>query len=129
MARKSSGVAGVATTATLNQDVFVGGTEYLTVIGVVGSVANAAGAAGDVSVQVFPYLDDLQSDLISPTNGTLESLTALPLTAVDTVAAVLAGSRAQILSRYRVTGIRRVQIQVKNNNVATKPVEIDFNTG
>lgn len=116
--------ATVLTTATLNQDVAVGGTEWLTVIAIVGTAAAAAGAAGDVSVSVLPYLDDQVA-------GTGPSLvpTTLALPTTESVAAVLAASRAYVFIRVRVAGLSRVQIQAKNNNAATKPVEINFGLG
>lgn len=116
MARKqSTGTIGAG--ATLTQDVVVGGSQFLTVIGIIGPTATAA---GDVSVQVFPFLDD-------PNGAGLEqTVTDLPLPTVDAVAAILASSKAQILGRYRVSGIRRVRISLKNNNVGALPGEIDF---
>lgn len=119
MAKVSSN--SVAAGSTLNQDVYTGASEWLTVIGIVGTAANAAGAAADVSVAVQPYLDDA-----GDTNTPGPTLAPLPLGAVDTVAAVLSSSRAWTLSRFRVAGLRKVQIQVKNANAAAKPVEIDF---
>jgi hypothetical protein len=49
--------------------------------------------------------------------------------ATDTGVAVLANSRAQQIVRFRVAGIRKVRIFVKNNNAATKPVEADYHLG
>lgn len=121
MARVTS--SSVAAGATLNQDVQLGGNEWLTVIAVVGTSGNAAGAAGDVSVNVLPYLDDAAP---GSSTGTLSPLT---LGTADTVAATLSSSRAYILARYRVAGLRRVQIQAKNNNAGAKPVEINFDLG
>jgi hypothetical protein len=119
MAKASN--ASVATGATLNQDVVVGGSEWLSVIGIIGTAANAAGVAGDVSIAVLPYLDhDVNPTLVPATLG-------LPTT--DSAAAVLASSRAWVFARYRVAGIRKVQIRVMNNNVASKPAEADFSLG
>lgn len=108
---------------TLNQDLDTGAEEWLTVIAVVGSAANAASAAGDVSVNVLPYLDDATGPLGART------LSPLNLPTADAVAAVLSSSRAYILGRFRISGLSKVQIQAKNNNAAAKPVEINYFTG
>jgi hypothetical protein len=117
--------ASVATGATLNQDLDTGAEEWLTVIAVVGTAANAAGAAGDVSVNVLPYLDDSVSGL----QGAAKTLAPLNLPTADSIAAVLSSSRAYVLARYRISGISKVQIQAKNNNAGSKPVEINYTTG
>lgn len=122
MARKASTVD-IAAGASLTQDVQLGGTEFLTVTALVGSAGNAAGAAGDVSVTVSPYLDDA-----TPATP-LGSVSPLPLPVLESAAAVLVASRAVIFARYRVSGISRVQIAVKNNNVAAKPAEANFDLG
>lgn len=108
----------IASGATLNQDVVLGASEWLTVIAIVGPTATAA---ADVSVNVQPYTDE--SSTVAPV------LAPLNLPTADAVAAVLSASRAYIFARYRVAGIRKVQIQAKNANVGALPVEIDFQIG
>jgi hypothetical protein len=121
MARKASAAgADVATGASLTQDVAVGGSETLTVVGVVGSVANAAGASTDVVISVQPYHDDEKSDSSA---GTLADVL---IPAIETGTAVLANSAAQQFARFRVSGLRKVRISVKNNNAASKPVVMTF---
>jgi hypothetical protein len=119
MARTAS--ASVGTGATLNQDVEIGGAEYLNVIGITGTAANAASANGDISIVVLPYMDDAVGSGL-PTLGP----TTLNLPVLDVGPNVLVSSRAWIQSRFRVAGIQRVQIQAKNNNAGAKPVEINF---
>jgi hypothetical protein len=114
--------AAVLTTASLTQDVVTAGKEWLAVTGIVGTAGSPAGAAGDVSMVVLAYMDDATP---AAPLGTLVPVT-VPLPATDSIAAVLASSRAWIFQRIRVAGIRMVQIQVKNNNAATKPVEANF---
>lgn len=116
MARKQS-TGTIAAGGTLTQDVVLGGSQFLTVIGIIGPTATGA---ADVSVQVFPFLDDPNGA------GVEQTVTDLPLPTVDSVAAVLANNKAQILARYRVSGIRRVRIALKNNNVGALAGEIDF---
>ena len=113
--------------ATLNADLDTGASEWLTVIAVLGNAGNAAGAAGDISVSVLPYLDDA----ISGAQGATRTLAPLPLPTVadGVVAAVLSAPRAYVMARYHVAGLSKVQIQAKNNNIAAKPVEIDYNLG
>jgi hypothetical protein len=120
MARAVS--TGIATGASLTEDVALGGVEWLTVIGVVGNAASAAGASGDVGITVQPYLEDAVGTA-TPT------LADVLVPATDTGVAVLANSRAQQIVRFRVAGIRKVRIFVKNNNAATKPVEADYHLG
>jgi len=112
----------VATTAVLAQDLTVSEEEWLTVIAVAGPTATAA---GDISVAVLPYLSDRPG--ASGQNAPLAPAT-LPL-AVTTqepgTAAVLAAGKAYVLARYAVTGLDKVQVQAKNNNVGTLPVEIN----
>jgi hypothetical protein len=124
MARKASAAgADIAAGASLTQVVAVGGSEFLTVLGVVGSAANAAGASGDVTISVQPFMDDEKADA---SGGTLSD--AL-IPALETGTAVLANSMAQQFMRFRVSGLRKVQISVKNNNVAAKPVIANFDLG
>jgi hypothetical protein len=106
--------------AFLNQDVQLGGSEFLTITAVVGTAASAATAAGDVVLTVAPYLDD------ATPAAPVGSVSPLPLPTLESAAAVLVASRAYVFARYRVAGINRVQIQVKNNNAAAKPVEANF---
>lgn len=117
-------VGSIATGSSLTVDMPVGGNEWLTVIGVVGTAASPAALAGDVAVTVQPFLQDASTG--APDNSTLSDLVLAP---IDTVAAVFANNRAQTLSRFRVAGLTRVRIFVKNNNAATKPVEADLNLG
>jgi hypothetical protein len=119
MARVAS--ASVNAGATLNQDVNVGGSEFLTVLVQVGNSGSAAGAAGDSSVTVQQYVD--------PASGQTPVLAPINIPTLETSAAVLVGSTAYVWARYRVSGISRVQIQAKNNNAAAKPVEIDYDLG
>ena len=56
MARVSN--SSVAAGTALTQDIQLGGSEWLAVVGVVGNAANAATAAGDVIIWAQPYLDD-----------------------------------------------------------------------
>jgi hypothetical protein len=121
MAQKVS--ASVNAGATLTQDVAVGGSEFLVVTGRVGNAGSAATAAGDVVISVQPYMDDEKSD---SSGGTLSDALA---PALETGTAVLANSTAQQVVRYRVSGWRKVQVVVKNNNAAAKPVTIDFGIG
>ena len=107
----------VASGALFTHDLPIGGVEWLTIIGAV----LAAGAAADVSTNVVPYTDDADA---SP-----GLLTGLLLPVDSTAAAVLTNGVAYIMNRYKVSGIRKVQIQVKNNNVAAKSVELDYFTG
>jgi hypothetical protein len=124
MARKASAAgADIAAGASLTQVVAVGGSEFLTVLGVVGAAGNAASASGDVVVSVQPFMDDEKSD---SSGGTLSD--AL-IPALETGTAVLANNAAQQFMRFRVTGLRKVQISVKNNNVAAKPVIANFDLG
>lgn len=124
MARKASAAgADIAAAGSLTQDVALGGSEFLTVIGVVGSAGNAAGASGDVVISVQPYLDDEKSD---SSGGTLADVL---LPALETGTAVLANSAAQQFMRFRVSGLRKVRINVKNNNIAAKPVIANFDLG
>jgi hypothetical protein len=107
-------VAGGGGTGT--QDVTTGGSEFLTVIGVIGPTATAL---ADVGVTVQPYLDDKDSPTLSD---------AL-VPAVETGTGILANNKAQIVMRWRVSGIRKVRIFLKNNNVGALPGEIDFDLG
>lgn len=124
MARKASAVgADIAAGASLTQDVAVGGSEFLTVLGIVGSATNAAGASGDVVISVQPFMDDEKSDA---TGGTLSDAV---MPALESGTAVLANSMAQQIVRYRVTGFRKVRISIKNNNAAAKPAIAIFDLG
>lgn len=105
---------------TLTQDVYTGASEWLLVIGILGPTA---AAAGDVSVSVQPYLDDH-----GDTNNPGPTLSDIPLgTDASSVAAVLANNKAQVLSRFRVAGLRKVRVTLKNNNATTAlPGQLDF---
>lgn len=109
----------------MTQDVAVGETENLVVTAVVGNASNAAGAAGDVSIQVFPILDDA----VQLTPDAPATVIPIAITASDTGAAVLSANRAYTWGRFKVGGFYRVQIQVKNNNASAKPVEISYQLG
>jgi len=106
---------------TMTQDVVVGGSEFLTVIGTLGPTA---AAAGDVSISVQPYLDN--------PNGADQGQTLSDATvpALETGTAVLANSKAQQVVRFRVSGMRKVQVVLKNNNATTAlPGRVDFDLG
>lgn len=128
-------VASLAAAATTTQDVVVGGSEYLTVIALIGPTATAL---GDAILTVQPYRDDKPDPTtypgsVGPSSGTSTgsgpTLAPISLPALDTVANVLVGNIAYAFSRFRVAGLHRVQIQLKNNNVAALPAEIDFDLG
>lgn len=119
MAKTTS--ASVNAGSTLTQDVNTGGSEFLTVIAQVGNAGNAAGAAGDVVLTVQAYVDgDTKTPFV---------LAPINVPTLESTAAVLVGSTAYVFQRYRVSGLAKVQLQAKNNNVAAKPVEIDFDLG
>jgi len=120
MARVSN--SSVAAGTALTQDIQLGGSEWLAVVGVVGNAANAATAAGDVIIWAQPYLDDA-------VNNNLPTLADITMFPDATNVAVLANSRAQHLVRFRVAGLRKVRIFVKNNNAAAKPVEANYDLG
>lgn len=109
----------------LKQDVTVSGEDFLTVIGDIGPTA---AAAGDVQVQVVPYLSDLEST--DHGNGPTLADVSLALaqsTNDPGVAAVLAGNHARVMVRMRVTGIDKVQIILTNKNATTAlPGRLDF---
>jgi hypothetical protein len=107
--------ASVAAGATVTQDVLLGATETLTVIAAVGPTATAS---GDVVVTVQPYTDE--------DRGSPSVLAPMALNAFDAVGPTLVAGQAWKLSQFKVAGYRRVQIQVKNNNVGALPVEFTF---
>lgn len=90
---------------TLVQDVPCGGTDWL----VVNSDMTGT-AAGDLIVTVVPYEGD----------GVTLSSTTLPPVAGYGFVPTLAGGHVTAVQKYDVTGIDKVQLQVKNNNVAAQ---------
>ena len=122
MARTVS-AGNLANGVALVQDVELAGSEWLSVIGVVGTAATPATAAGDVIVTVRAFLDD-SKDAANPQNATIVPIN-LAVDAVS-IANTLVSSRAYLGNRYRVAGLRRVRIAVTNNNVAAMPVEVTF---
>lgn len=127
--------ASQATGTTLLQDVNVSGVEFLTILALAGPTATAA---GDITLVVQPYRDD-KADATTypgstgPSSGTSTSagptLAPIALPTLESTAAVLVSNIAYVFARYRVAGLHRVQIQAKNNNAGTLPVEIDFDLG
>lgn len=115
MARKTGSQA---TTTTLTQDVKLAGSEFLTVLAQAGPTATAA---GDITLTVQQYVDAANTGdpVLAPIN----------IPTLETSAAVLVGGIAYVWARFRVSGISKAQIQAKNNNVGTLPVEIDFDLG
>jgi hypothetical protein len=120
---------------TLTQDVRVGGSEFLSVLVLVGPTATAA---GDAVLTVQPYRDDLADKTTYPgstgpssgtSTGTGPTLAPITLPTLENAAAVLVSNIAYVWARYRVAGLHTVQIQAKNNNVAGLPVEIDYDLG
>jgi hypothetical protein len=127
--------AAVLTTALLTQDVVVGGSEFLTVLALAGPTATAA---GDISVTLQQYRDDKADPVTYPgstgpssgtSTGSGPTIAPINVPTLETSAAVLVSNVAYVWARYRVAGLHRVQIQAKNNNVGTLPVEIDFDLG
>ena len=127
--------ASQTTGTTLTQDVAVGGSEYLSVLALAGPTA---GAAGDITLAVQPYRDDKPDPVTYPgatgpssgtTMGAGPTLAPISLPTLDSAAAVLVSGVAYVWARYRVAGLHRVQIQAKNNNAGTLPVEIDYDLG
>ena len=108
------GGASLATGTTYNMDATVGGEDLLNVM----ADLSGAGAAGDVTVQVFPYGPDGVTLLTTP----------LPAVSGVGFAGTLNGGHACLSQQYAVQGIDRVQIQVKNNNAATKTVNASWRT-
>jgi hypothetical protein len=129
-------VTGSQTTGTtLTQDVRCGGSEFLSVLALAGPTATAA---GDITLVVQPYRDDLADKTTYPgstgpssgtSTGAGPTLAPIALPVLETTAAVLVGNVAYVYARYRVAGLHSVQIQAKNNNVGTLPVEIDYDLG
>lgn len=124
-----------ATGTTLTQDVNVSGVEFLTILALAGPTATAA---GDITLVVQPYRDDKPDPVTYPgatgpssgTNtGAGPTLAPIALPTLEASAAVLVANVAYVWARYRVAGMHRVQIQAKNNNAGTLPVEIDFDLG
>lgn len=133
MARNAVASQGAGTTAT--QDVNVGGSEFLTILALVGPTATAA---GDVVLGVQPYRQDKEDPTTypgstGPSTGTNQgsgpTIAPINLPTLETSAAVLVGGVAYVWSRYRVAGMHRVQIQVKNNNIAALPLEFNYDLG
>lgn len=136
MARVTAASQGAGTTFT--QYVNVSGTEYLSVLVLVGSVASAATAAGDAILTLQPFRDTAGDPSTypggtGPSTGTSTSagpaLAPITLPVLESAAAVLVSSVAYVWARYRVAGLHAVQIQAKNNNVAALPVEINYDLG
>ena len=131
---KSAG--NIAQNAFFNQDVVVGGSEYLTILAVVGPTATAL---GDVAVQLQQYRDDKADPVTYPgstgpssgtTTGAGPTLAPINIPTLEAQATnVLSGGLAYAWVRYRVAGLHRVQIQVQQKNVSALPVEIDFDLG
>jgi hypothetical protein len=130
---KSNGNQAAGT--ALNQYVNVSGSEYLSVLVLVGPTATAA---GDAVLTVQPYRDNAADPstypgATGPSTGTSTSagptLAPITLPTLENAAAVLVSNVAYIWARYRVAGLHAVQIQAKNNNVAGLPVEIDYDLG
>jgi hypothetical protein len=112
--------ASVATGVSLNQDVVVGGVDYLTILAIAGSAGTPAAAAGDITIVVHPYTDDAA-------NPAAVNPVSLPV--LDTSNNLLQGGQASLLNRFRVTGLHKVQIVARNNNAGSLPVEINFDLG
>jgi hypothetical protein len=110
---------------TLVQDVDVSHEDELTVIATLGPTATAA---GDVSVQVVPFLTDLEST--DHGNGPTLADTGLDLvqTTIDPgVAAYLKTGVARVMVRVHVTGFEKVRLVLTNNNTSTNlPGRLDF---
>jgi hypothetical protein len=96
MARKTS--SSIAGGGTLTQDVVTGGSEFLTVIGVIGATATAS---GDVVISAQPMLDNPDG---SDQNQTLADVL---LPTLETGTAVLTNNKAQQIVRYRVRASAR----------------------
>jgi hypothetical protein len=96
MARKVS--SSIAAGTTITQDVVTGGSEFLTIIGVIGPTATAS---GDVVITLQPYLDNPDGSDQSQT------LADVLVPALESGAAVLTNNKAQQIVRYRVAGEHR----------------------
>jgi len=90
-------------------DASVGASDFITVEG---SAGPGATAAGDLSVQVFPYMAD----------GVTISGTPLPAVAATGYAGTLSGGYSQLLQKYDVAGVDMVRVIFKNNNAGALPV-------
>jgi hypothetical protein len=118
MANKVSSGTIAAAGGTMTQDVATGGYEFLTVIGTLGPTA---AATGDISLSVQPFLDNPDG------NDQNQTLADVLVPALETGTAVLANNKAQQIVRYRVAGIRKVRIVLKNANASTAlPGRVDF---
>lgn len=112
--------ASISAGGSINQDQSVKGSEWLTIIGQVGSAGTPATAAGDANPFVKFFLEDGTTVLAG-------SGTAMPTD--DTTTASLTNGVAVKVSRYRLKGIAKVRISLQNNNVAALPGQLDYFIG
>lgn len=109
----------IAATASDSAVQSVKGSEWLTVIGKLGSAGTPAGAVTDINVFVNPYLEDDSQ----PTNIAGVGLSA---DATTTSAAVVAGVIWQV-RRFRLGGVQKVKISLQNANASTAlPGQFDW---
>lgn len=90
--------------ATLTTDVMCEGDSTLIL-----EVDMTGTAAGDLGITVVPYESD---------NATL--MTGLNLPVVQSNGPALSGGAVRYYAQIDVTGVERVQVQVKNNNVGAQ---------
>lgn len=99
--------AAIAAAQTLTFDVPCGGTDWIMV-----QVDMTGGAAGDLGLTVVPYEAD----------GVTLSGATLPAQAGTGYAATFGAGRVTAVQKYDTTGIDKVQVQIKNNNVGAQTV-------
>jgi len=102
----------VNTGVSYTVDVEVAGTARLTILGDMSGTA-----IGDLAITVQPYFGD---------NVTLEGVVLSPMGTPP--ANVLAGGRVSSYAEYDVTGLGRVRIFAKNNNVAIQGLKLSWRT-
>ena len=102
----------LAAAGTQNIDVEVAGVARLTILG------DLTGAAiGDLAITVQPYFGD---------NVTLEAVVLSPM--YTPPANVVAGGHVSSYAEYDVTGLGRVRILAKNNNVGAQALKVSWRT-
>jgi len=102
----------LTTGAVSSNDVLTTNWDLVTV-----SADLTATAAGDLTIQVFPY-------------GPAGNLLTTPLPAVSGVGFVpaLAAGHSTAMQQYNVQGLEKVQVQVKNNNAGTQTLNATIRT-
>jgi hypothetical protein len=104
--RVSGGSLGAG--AVSNLEASVGASDFITVEGDLGPTASAA---GDLTVQVFPY---------SPDGSTLMGTPLTPVAGIG-YAGTLVAAHSQLVQRFDVMGIDKVRVVFKNNNAGALP--------